>query len=106
MGLLIDTSCTVWEEPCGEGTRGACWLYDTTSFSLKIVALAVTQKLLGIINVAVALRLYKPPLPDTTPMLALEVNVEGEEEEVNREEAETQGQAAAAHTPDVHICHP
>ncbi len=33
-GNLIDSSCLVWEESCGE--TGICWLYDTVSFRLVI----------------------------------------------------------------------
>ena len=87
LGLLIDTSCAVWQDQGGQGSQGACWLYDTTTFSTSVAALAVGQKILGTINVTIALLLYKPRPVDQLGVLILHVD-EGEGhdgDEVNQE---------------------
>ncbi|CAL4123058.1 unnamed protein product, partial [Meganyctiphanes norvegica] len=48
MGLLIDSTCLVWNNSCGQ--RGNCWYYDTDQFRIAIHALPAGLILLSVVG--------------------------------------------------------
>ena len=55
---MIDASCTLWEEDCGQ--KGSCWVYDNAWLSYRIVILIVIFKIFKLIATVLCLKLYKP----------------------------------------------
>ncbi|CAL4064895.1 unnamed protein product, partial [Meganyctiphanes norvegica] len=65
-GSLIDTSCLVWEEVCGE--HGSCWVYDTQDFGYKLHGLgAILFFLSSICEALVGYYVGDLKLVDDTP---------------------------------------
>lgn len=56
---MIDASCTVWQDECGE--TGSCWVYDNFEMSVRLLGLMVIFKVLSLTFTSLALKLYKPP---------------------------------------------
>lgn len=75
LGILIDASCIAWDEN-SDGSRGNCTTYDSTSFSLKIVLLAVLQKVLSAVCIMLANAMHKPHATDSDPLDPIVQNVD------------------------------
>ncbi|XP_039272956.2 solute carrier organic anion transporter family member 4A1-like [Styela clava] len=60
LGLVLDSSCLVWEEVCGE--CGSCKLYDNASMTKYMTILFTVPKALSVCCILLALITYKPPL--------------------------------------------
>ncbi|CAN9515915.1 unnamed protein product [Ophioblennius macclurei] len=58
-GSLIDISCLLWQDQCGE--QGSCYLYHNKAMSQYTLIVGVIYKVLGIIFFLVASILYQPP---------------------------------------------
>ncbi|KAK2885765.1 hypothetical protein QQF64_020788 [Cirrhinus molitorella] len=58
-GSVIDISCLLWEEQCGE--YGSCYLYHNSAMSQYSLIAGIIYKVLGIIFFLLASMLYKPP---------------------------------------------
>ncbi|KAM4050891.1 solute carrier organic anion transporter family member 4C1 [Anomaloglossus baeobatrachus] len=66
-GAVIDSSCILWNlNECG--TQGACWTYNNSSISYKLIGISAVSKAITIIFLIVAYFIYKPPpsKPDPT----------------------------------------
>ncbi|XP_063820143.1 solute carrier organic anion transporter family member 4C1-like [Pseudophryne corroboree] len=66
-GVVIDSSCILWNvNECG--SKGACWTYDNSSISYKLIGISAASKLITIIFLFIAYFTYKPPLskPDSS----------------------------------------
>ncbi|ESO83153.1 hypothetical protein LOTGIDRAFT_222876 [Lottia gigantea] len=70
-GKMIDLTCLVWQNKCGE--QGSCFFYDNQQLSYNLLALGMALKCLSTIFFFLSLKLYKPPpieeiriSPDTT----------------------------------------
>ncbi|XP_048732891.2 solute carrier organic anion transporter family member 4A1-like [Ostrea edulis] len=59
LGYIIDKSCTIWQEECGE--KGSCWTYDKHDLGMRIMIWWLVLKAMGVIFFYTAYRLYKPP---------------------------------------------
>ena len=57
-GLLLDSSCILWNEECG--VRGQCHLYDRVKASVYIVLFGIGMKIVAIACFIVMLVTYKP----------------------------------------------
>ncbi|XP_016300570.1 solute carrier organic anion transporter family member 4A1-like [Sinocyclocheilus anshuiensis] len=58
-GSVIDISCLLWEEQCGE--YGSCYLYHNSAMSQYSLIAGIIYKVLGTIFFLLAAMLYKPP---------------------------------------------
>lgn len=58
-GAIIDSTCMIWREKCGD--NASCWIYDNTNLSLNFFVLVVTFKVISIILFILAHQTYKPP---------------------------------------------
>uniref|UniRef100_A0A9J8A222 Solute carrier organic anion transporter family member n=1 Tax=Cyprinus carpio carpio TaxID=630221 RepID=A0A9J8A222_CYPCA len=58
-GSVIDISCLLWEEQCGE--YGSCYLYHNSAMSQYSLIAGIIYKVLGTIFFFLAGMLYKPP---------------------------------------------
>ncbi|XP_065142228.1 solute carrier organic anion transporter family member 4A1 [Paramisgurnus dabryanus] len=58
-GSMIDISCLLWEEKCGE--YGSCYLYHNSSMSQYSLIAGIIYKVLGSLFFLLAAVLYKPP---------------------------------------------
>ncbi|XP_075710955.1 solute carrier organic anion transporter family member 4C1 [Rhinoderma darwinii] len=59
-GVVIDSSCILWNlNECG--TQGACWTYNNSSISYKLVGISAASKVITIIFLFIAYFIYKPP---------------------------------------------
>ncbi|XP_077371151.1 solute carrier organic anion transporter family member 4A1 [Festucalex cinctus] len=58
-GSLIDISCLLWQDQCGE--QGSCYLYQNSAMSQYMLLAGVIYKVLGTIFFLLASILYKPP---------------------------------------------
>ena len=58
-GATIDGSCILWQERCGQ--KGSCLFYSNEKMALYIFLLAASVKLLSLISVILAWKLYKAP---------------------------------------------
>ncbi|XP_061113706.1 solute carrier organic anion transporter family member 4A1 isoform X1 [Conger conger] len=61
-GSVIDISCMLWQEDCGE--QGSCYLYHNSSMSHYSLIAGLIYKVLGTVFFLLASVLYKPP-PDS-----------------------------------------
>lgn len=61
-GAMIDASCILWQDECGE--KGSCWVYDSSGMSVRIVGLVAALKVLSFTFNLIALKLYKSPKAD------------------------------------------
>ncbi|XP_063820142.1 solute carrier organic anion transporter family member 4C1 [Pseudophryne corroboree] len=60
-GVVIDSSCILWNvNECG--SKGACWTYDNSSISYKLIGISAASKVITLIFLFVAYFIYKPPL--------------------------------------------
>ncbi|RUS70101.1 hypothetical protein EGW08_022140 [Elysia chlorotica] len=64
MGRLLDSSCGVWREKCGN--RLSCWIYNSDDLILSVFLFVTSLKVCTIIFTSLALYLYRPPSP--TPL--------------------------------------
>ncbi|KAI5612415.1 solute carrier organic anion transporter family member 4A1 isoform X1 [Silurus asotus] len=62
-GSVIDISCLLWQERCGE--RGSCYLYQNSAMSQYTLIAGIIYKFLGTVFFMLASVLYKPP-PDSS----------------------------------------
>ncbi|KAM5192159.1 solute carrier organic anion transporter family member 4C1 [Mantella aurantiaca] len=59
-GVVIDSSCILWNlNDCG--VKGACWTYDNSSISYKLIGISAASKIITIIFLFIAHFIYKPP---------------------------------------------
>ncbi|XP_073534044.1 solute carrier organic anion transporter family member 4C1 isoform X2 [Phyllobates terribilis] len=59
-GAVIDSSCILWNlNECGK--KGACWTYDNSGISYKLIGISAASKAITIIFLVVAYFKYKPP---------------------------------------------
>ncbi|GCB72409.1 solute carrier organic anion transporter family member 4A1 [Scyliorhinus torazame] len=58
-GSVIDISCLLWQDQCGE--RGSCYIYQNSAMSKYLLIAGITYKVLGTLFFFIALWLYKPP---------------------------------------------
>ncbi|XP_060792869.1 solute carrier organic anion transporter family member 4A1 [Neoarius graeffei] len=58
-GSVIDISCLLWQEQCGE--RGSCYLYQNSAMSQYTLIAGLIYKFLGTVFFMLASVLYKPP---------------------------------------------
>ena len=58
-GYILDASCILWESDCDD--QGACFYYDKTKLGVYIYLLSLMYKLLSILFLVLAWKLYKPP---------------------------------------------
>ncbi|KAM9445178.1 solute carrier organic anion transporter family member 4A1 isoform 1-T3 [Clarias gariepinus] len=58
-GSVIDISCLLWQEQCGE--RGSCYLYQNSDMSQYTLVAGIIYKFLGTSFFMLASVLYKPP---------------------------------------------
>ncbi|TSM04919.1 Solute carrier organic anion transporter family member 4A1 [Bagarius yarrelli] len=58
-GSVIDISCLLWQEQCGE--RGSCYLYQNSAMSQYTLIAGIVYKFLGTVFFMLASVLYKPP---------------------------------------------
>ncbi len=65
-GAIIDSTCLVWQEKCGQ--NGSCWVYDNGLLSQRVLILAVCIKSLSSFFFIMATVLYKAPPDDTSSM--------------------------------------
>ena len=66
-GYTFDASCIMWEEVCGE--RGNCFYFDKQQLGVTIALLCFAYKLVSVICLVLAWKLYKPPLEKTDIVL-------------------------------------
>lgn len=59
LGYIIDSTCTIWQEDCGE--TGSCWTYNKHDLGVRILIWWLALKVVGVIFFYIAYRLYKPP---------------------------------------------
>ena len=69
-GAIIDKSCLLWEDNCGD--TGSCYFYDNFDQSISLMALALCFKASSFIFFTLSLCLYRPPevVDDETPELS------------------------------------
>ncbi|XP_066527532.1 solute carrier organic anion transporter family member 4A1 [Hoplias malabaricus] len=58
-GSVIDFSCLLWQEQCGE--HGSCYLYQNSAMSQYTLMAGIIYKVLGTIFFLLASVLYQPP---------------------------------------------
>ncbi|XP_064812388.1 solute carrier organic anion transporter family member 4A1-like [Oncorhynchus masou masou] len=58
-GSVIDISCLLWQEQCGE--QGSCYLYQNSAMSRYTLIAGIIYKVLGMMFFLLASVLYKPP---------------------------------------------
>ncbi|XP_023149195.2 solute carrier organic anion transporter family member 4A1-like [Amphiprion ocellaris] len=58
-GSMIDISCLLWQDQCGE--QGSCYLYQNSTMSQYILVAGIIYKALGTIFYLAASILYQPP---------------------------------------------
>ncbi|KAJ3586703.1 hypothetical protein NHX12_013099 [Muraenolepis orangiensis] len=58
-GSVIDLSCLLWQDKCGE--QGSCYLYQNSAMSQHTLVTGIVYKVLGIIFFLLASILYQPP---------------------------------------------
>lgn len=58
-GSVIDISCLLWQEQCGE--HGSCYLYQNSAMSQYTLVAGIIYKVLGTIFFLLASVLYQPP---------------------------------------------
>ena len=58
VGAVIDLSCILWEDNCGE--KGSCWVYDNTWLSYYLTILVTVLEAVKLLLTVLALVLYKP----------------------------------------------
>jgi hypothetical protein len=58
-GVVIDSTCLVWQDSCGEHT--SCWIYDNASVGRNFFLLLMGLKLLSTLLYMLAYIVYKPP---------------------------------------------
>ncbi|CAL8326376.1 unnamed protein product [Merluccius merluccius] len=58
-GSVIDLSCLLWQDKCGE--QGSCYLYQNSAMSQYTLVTGIIYKVLGIIFFLLASILYQPP---------------------------------------------
>ncbi|XP_007882858.1 solute carrier organic anion transporter family member 4A1 [Callorhinchus milii] len=58
-GSIIDLSCLLWQDQCGE--RGSCYIYQNSLMSKYLLTAGLTYKILGSVFFLTAWFLYKPP---------------------------------------------
>ena len=59
VGAIIDDTCTIWQEQCGE--RGSCWTYDNGRLARNLTITAVSLKVVSLFFCCLGLFLYKAP---------------------------------------------
>ncbi|OWF36138.1 Solute carrier organic anion transporter family member 4C1 [Mizuhopecten yessoensis] len=59
-GSVIDSSCLIWQEKCGEKT--SCWIYDNALLSRNFFIIVFAVKITTSILFVIAYKLYKPPV--------------------------------------------
>ncbi|XP_060072652.1 solute carrier organic anion transporter family member 4C1-like [Ylistrum balloti] len=59
-GSVIDSTCLVWQEKCGEKT--SCWIYDNALLSRNFFIILFAVKITTSILFVIAYKLYKPPV--------------------------------------------
>ncbi|XP_033727827.1 solute carrier organic anion transporter family member 4C1-like isoform X2 [Pecten maximus] len=59
-GSVIDSSCLVWQEKCGENT--SCWIYDNSQLSRNFFIILFSVKVTTSVIFIIAYKLYKPPI--------------------------------------------
>ncbi|XP_076801719.1 solute carrier organic anion transporter family member 4C1-like [Clavelina lepadiformis] len=64
-GSIIDLTCILWQEKQCEGTRGNCWIYDSTNMATNVIIISIVCKIASIILFSLSCWFYKPPIqPD------------------------------------------
>ncbi|XP_059920297.1 solute carrier organic anion transporter family member 4A1 isoform X1 [Gadus macrocephalus] len=58
-GSVIDLSCLLWQDKCGE--QGSCYLYQNSAMSQYTLVTGIIYKVMGIIFFLLASILYQPP---------------------------------------------
>ena len=58
-GAIIDSTCMIWREKCGE--HASCWIYDNNLMSRNFFILLICFKIASIIFFTMAHQLYTPP---------------------------------------------
>ncbi|XP_053383119.1 solute carrier organic anion transporter family member 4C1-like isoform X2 [Mercenaria mercenaria] len=58
-GAIIDNTCVIWREKCGQ--RASCWIYNNDKLSLNFFIFVVCFKLVSITFFVLAHQMYKPP---------------------------------------------
>ncbi|XP_030625898.1 solute carrier organic anion transporter family member 4A1 [Chanos chanos] len=58
-GSMIDISCLLWQEQCGE--QGSCYLYQNSAMSRYMLIAGIAYKALGTLFFLLASVLYQPP---------------------------------------------
>ncbi|XP_068184220.1 solute carrier organic anion transporter family member 4A1 [Antennarius striatus] len=58
-GSLIDNSCILWQDKCGE--QGSCYLYRNSAMSWYTMAAGVIYKVMGLVFLWLASVSYRPP---------------------------------------------
>uniref|UniRef100_A0A8C8RBG4 Solute carrier organic anion transporter family member n=1 Tax=Pelusios castaneus TaxID=367368 RepID=A0A8C8RBG4_9SAUR len=64
-GSMIDRSCLVWQDQCGE--QGSCYVYQNSAMSQYTLIAGIVYKVIGIVFFLLACFLYKPPPPESLP---------------------------------------
>ncbi|NXO02958.1 SO4A1 protein, partial [Rhinopomastus cyanomelas] len=64
-GSMIDKSCLVWQDQCGE--QGSCYVYQNSAMSQYTLIAGLVYKVLGTIFFLVSCLLYKPPPAESVP---------------------------------------
>ncbi|XP_067410215.1 solute carrier organic anion transporter family member 4A1 [Emydura macquarii macquarii] len=64
-GSMIDQSCLVWQDQCGE--QGSCYVYQNFSMSRYTLIAGVIYKVAGTVFFLLACLNYKPPPPESQP---------------------------------------
>ncbi|XP_075037478.1 solute carrier organic anion transporter family member 4C1-like [Mixophyes fleayi] len=60
-GVVIDSSCILWNlNECG--SQGACWAYNNSNISYKLIGISAASKVITIFFLFVAYFIYKPPV--------------------------------------------
>ena len=59
-GAIIDSTCMIWREKCGE--NASCWIYDNMKLSRNFFVMVVAFKIISITFFSIAHQIYKPPI--------------------------------------------
>ncbi|XP_077990641.1 solute carrier organic anion transporter family member 4C1-like [Glandiceps talaboti] len=62
IGILIDSSCLIWQEVCDN--TGSCWIYDNDQFGLKFTVVGLVGLGITAFLFLAVILVYKPP-PET-----------------------------------------
>ncbi|XP_074867521.1 solute carrier organic anion transporter family member 4A1 [Carettochelys insculpta] len=65
-GSMIDLSCLVWQNQCGE--QGSCYVYQNSAMSRYILVSGVVYKVVGTFFFLLACFLYTPPPAESQPV--------------------------------------